>query len=123
MPSIAVSCFSERAAISGSGAFPFHSATFAADFAKAAAQHHRKRDALRATLLDDARHGLRRRRDHHQFDRLRDLGNPGICPPALNFGVLGIDRIQFSLISAFQHVLEHNLSDRVLTVAGAKHGH
>ena len=82
----------------------------------------RRLHAVEAAFFDDARHGLRRRGDHHQFHLFADLGDGCVSALALYLRMLGVDRIQRALETALQHVLEHDLADRVGTVAGAEHG-
>ncbi len=78
-------------------------------------------DLMLAALLDDIGDGRRRRRNHRQFDGLLNLRQRGTGFDSLNFLVLGINGIKRTLIATLQHILEHDLPDRICTITGTKH--
>ena len=61
---------------------------------------------MEAAFLDDAGHGLGRRGDDYQFDRLADLGDGRIGLLALYLRALGVDGVERALKAAVQHVLD-----------------
>ena len=91
-----------------------------AGFAEAGSDDYRCLDAMLAASLDDVGHGLRRRGDHCQFNRLADFANRGVGLAALNFRAFRVDRVKPALVAAFDHVLEYDLADRIDTLAGAE---
>jgi len=100
---------------------PFQRLAGFAGFAETGGDDDGRLDLMLAALFDDVRHRRRRRRNHRQLDGLLDLRQRGIGFDALDFLVLGIDWIQATLKTALQHVLKHDLTDRILPVAGTEH--
>jgi hypothetical protein len=79
-------------------------------------------DPVLAAILDDIGHGLRRRGDDRELHCLADLKQRGVGFMALNFLMPGIDRKKRAFVTAFQHVVQHNLADRINAFAGSKYG-
>ena len=100
---------------------PLQRLSLGAGLAEACGNDNRRLDAMLTAILNDVGHSFRRGSDDHQFHLLLNLGYGGVCLASLDHRILRIDRIQSALITAFQHVLKHDLPDRINPVAGAKH--
>ncbi len=114
---------SDVVAVRGLHQLPLQRGAGRAGLAETGGDDDRRFHAVDAAVFEDAGHALRRGGDHHQLDRLADLGDGGIGALSLHHGMAGVDRIQRALEAALQHVLEHDLADRVGAVAGAENGH
>jgi hypothetical protein len=94
-------------------------AAFGPGFTETAGEHYRGSYSRRAGVLDDPRHGARRRDDDRQVGRLRQVRQPTVRALAENFAVLGIDRVELAAQSARREVAVHDGAERALALGGA----
>jgi hypothetical protein len=76
-----------------------------------------RRHIARTAVVEHVRHGLRRRHDDGEFDRLLDIAKRSEALPALHGVVLRIHGIDRSLEAGIHQVLQNDRAERALTLA------
>jgi len=100
----------------------FEGLTRRAEFAEPGGDDDGGTGAARPGLGDQARHGVRRRRDHAQIGSLGQGGDRGIGEHALDGAVLGVDGHHRAVEPRVEQIARQNLAHRAGLPAGADQG-